>query len=100
MEENRIIMEFIPETPEEAAASRKQSEQFARNWAWLQARILEIGEKYRGKVICIAGEELFVGDDIREAVGAQKPLTRMIREASFGAFPRKGTRGSMLCYWT
>jgi hypothetical protein len=68
MEENRIIMETIPETPEEAAASRKQSEQYDRNSKWLQAHILEIGQNYRGKLICVAGEELFVGDDVREVV--------------------------------
>jgi hypothetical protein len=68
MEENRVIMEFIPETPEEAAASRKRGEQYDRNRAWLQAHILEIGEKYRGKVIGVAGEELFVGDDVLEVI--------------------------------
>ena len=69
MEENRIVVEFgNSESPEEAAASRQQSEQFDRNSAWLQAHILEIGETCRGKVICIAGQELFVGDTTREAV--------------------------------
>ena len=69
MEENRIVVEFgKPESPEEAAASQQQSEQFDRNSAWLQAHILEIGETCRGKVICIAGQELFVGDTTREAV--------------------------------
>jgi hypothetical protein len=72
MEENRIIMEFIPETPEEAAASRKQSGQFDRNRAWLQERVLEIGEKYRGKAICIAGQELFSGDTTKEAIAKAK----------------------------
>ncbi len=69
MEENRIIVEFeTSETAEEAAAAREQDEQFDRNSAWLQAHILEIGEKYRGKCICIAGQQLFVGDTAREAI--------------------------------
>ena len=69
MEENRIMMELEnSDTPEEVAAARKQREQSDRNSAWLQAHILEIGEKCRGKVICIAGQELFVADTTREAV--------------------------------
>ncbi len=69
MEENRIVIEFEnSDTPEQVAAARKQREQFDRNSAWLQAHILAIGDKHRGKVICIAGQELFVGDTTREAV--------------------------------
>ena len=69
MEENRIVIEFErSESPEEAAAASKQDEQFDRNSAWLQAHILEIGEKYRGKCICIAGQQLFVADTVEEAV--------------------------------
>jgi hypothetical protein len=68
MEADRIILEFIPETPEEAVASRKRREQFDRNSKWLQDHILKIGENYRGKTICVAGEELFVGDTARDAI--------------------------------
>ena len=69
MEENRIEIEFEnSESPEEPAAAREQREQLDRNSAWLQAHILEIGNNCRGKVICIAGQQLFVGDTTREAV--------------------------------
>ncbi len=69
MEENRIVIEFEDSgSPEEVAAARKQSEQFKRNSAWLEAHILEVGETCRGRVICIAGQELFVGDTTREAI--------------------------------
>jgi hypothetical protein len=69
MEENRIVIEFEnSESPEELAAARRQREQFDRNSAWLQAHILEIGDNCRGKCICIAGQQLFVGDTAREAV--------------------------------
>lgn len=54
--------------PEELAAARKQREQFDRNSAWLQRNIREVYAKHRGKVICIAGEELFVGDTAKEAI--------------------------------
>lgn len=69
MEENRVELEFEKsDSPEEAAAARKQSEQFDRNSAWLQAHILEIGDNCRGKCICVAGQQLFVGDTAREAI--------------------------------
>ena len=68
-EENRIVVEFEDsDSPEEAAAAREQGEQFDRNSAWLQSHILEIGDKCRGKCICIAGQQLFVGDTVQEAV--------------------------------
>jgi hypothetical protein len=73
MEENPIVVEFEnSDTPEELAAAQRQHEQFERNSAWLEAHILEVGEKHRGKIICIAGEELFVGDTTQEAVAKAK----------------------------
>ena len=72
MEENRVTVELIFETREEAAASRAQREQFARNRAWLQEHILEIGERHRGKVVGVAGEELFVGEDVYEVMALAK----------------------------
>ncbi len=69
MEENRIVVEFEnSDTPEEAAAARLQWEQFDRNSAWLHEHLADLGDSYRGKVICIAGQKLFAGDTTREAV--------------------------------
>ena len=90
-EENRIVLEFIPETPEEAAASREQCQQFDRNRKWLQEHILEIGKMHRGKTICVAGEELFVGDTAGEAITQAKNahpedrgyFTRFIRKERY-----------------
>jgi hypothetical protein len=69
MEENHIVIEFEnSDSPEEVAAARQEWEQFGRNSAWLQAHILEIGDRCRGKYICIAGQQLFVGDTVQEAI--------------------------------
>jgi hypothetical protein len=54
--------------PEELARARAQHERFDRNSAWLQAHIPEIYSRYRGKCICIAGEELFVADTPKEVL--------------------------------
>lgn len=62
-----IVMEEITDAAELAAA-RAMREQFDRNSAWLQAHASEVYAKYRGKCICIAGEELFVADTAREAL--------------------------------
>lgn len=54
--------------PAELSAARAQREKFDRNSAWLQEHIAEIYSRYRGQFICVAGEEVFVGDTVREAV--------------------------------
>jgi len=62
-----IVMEEVTD-PEELAKARAQRERFDRNSAWLQGHITEIYARYRGKCICIAGEELFVADTPNEAL--------------------------------
>ena len=62
-----IVMEEVTD-PEELAKARAQRKRFDRNAAWLQAHASEVYPRYRGKCICIAGEELFVADTPEEAV--------------------------------
>ena len=52
----------------ELAKAQAQRERFNRNTAWLQAHIPEIYSQYRGKCICVAGEQLFVADSVKDAV--------------------------------
>ena len=56
-----IVMEEVTD-PVELAKVQAQWERCDRNTAWLQAHAAEIYTRYRGKCICIAGEELFVAD--------------------------------------
>ena len=62
-----IIMEEVTD-PVELAKARAQRKRFDRNAAWLQAHASEIYPRYRGKCICIAGEELFVADTPEEVI--------------------------------
>ena len=62
-----IIMEVVTD-PEELAKSHAQWARRDRNSAWWQAHAAEIYPHYRGKCICIAGEELFVADTPAEVV--------------------------------
>ncbi len=62
-----IIMEEVTD-PEELANAQAQRERFDRNAAWLQAHASEVYTRFRGKCICIAGEELFVAHMPEEAM--------------------------------
>lgn len=62
-----IVMEEVTD-PEELARARAQRERFDRNEAWLQAHAKEVYTRYRGKCICVAGEELFVADTPQEVI--------------------------------
>ena len=99
MEENRIVIEFEnSDSPEEAAATRKQDEQFDRNSAWLQEHI-------SWRLATIAGERSFVSPGRNSSWATRhgkrslrQPLpTRRIAAGSRSIFPRKRWHGSMLC---
>ncbi len=53
--------------PDEIAAARKQDAQFKLNSDWLKEHASEVYSKYRGKYICVAGQEVFASDDPEEA---------------------------------
>jgi hypothetical protein len=55
----------------ENAKARAQLERFDRNYAWLEAHAAEIFS-HRGRYICVAGQQLFVGDDILEVLARAK----------------------------
>jgi hypothetical protein len=60
-QQSSIVMEEVLD-PKELAKARAQDERYKRNFTWFQAHAAEIFTRYRGKCICIAGEELFVAD--------------------------------------
>ena len=70
-ETNPIVVSEVTD-PLELAKAHKRWEQADLNSAWLQAQVPEIYSRHRGKYICVAGEELFVGDDPREVVALAK----------------------------
>lgn len=54
--------------PDELTQAREEDERFARNSAWLQMHAAEIYTQYRGKCICVAGEELFIANTPEEVL--------------------------------
>lgn len=62
-----IVMEEVTD-PVELAKAKIQDERFERNWAWFEIHSAEIYPRHRGKVYCIAGQELFVADTPKEVL--------------------------------
>jgi hypothetical protein len=69
--EQRVI-ETPPVSEEERAANIAAAEQFQRNLAWWNAHVEEIRAAHTGKFVCVAGQELFVGEDPIEVVARAK----------------------------
>lgn len=55
--------------PVVCAEATRRKELYERNWDWLEAHAKEV-YSHRGKFICVAGQELFVGDTPREVLDA------------------------------
>ena len=64
---NPITIEEVTD-PTELAEARRQRLQFDENAVWLQSQIPLIYSQHRGKFICVAGKELFVGDSATEVI--------------------------------
>lgn len=63
---SHVVIEEVTD-PVEIERFRRRHEQFERNLAWYEAHIDQITDPAnRGRCICIAGRELFVGDDAQE----------------------------------
>ena len=66
---SEIQMKLVTDA-DELVTARSQRERFDRNVAWLQNNASQIYSQHRGKCICVAGGEVFVGATSEEAVAA------------------------------
>ena len=57
--------------PAEIASAQARAAQFKRNLDWKDANAKDV-LLHRGKYYCVAGQELFVGDDISEVMARAK----------------------------
>jgi len=62
-----VVMEQMTD-PGELAMALSQEERFQRNSEWLQAHVAEVYSRHRGRCICVAGQQLFVGDTPEAAI--------------------------------
>jgi hypothetical protein len=67
--DNPIVIEEVTD-PAELARARASRADFDRNWQWFQAHAAELFDAYRGKSVCVAGQEAFAADRGREAAAA------------------------------
>ena len=58
-----FVLKTLEVSDEERIANRTAMEQFQLNLAWWNARVKEIRDAHTGRFVCVAGQELFVGDD-------------------------------------
>jgi hypothetical protein len=64
-------MEIVTD-PDVLAKAKAQDEQFQRNWAWFDARAAKIYSKHCGKVLCVAGQQIFAADTSEDALAMAK----------------------------
>lgn len=62
-----LVMEEVTD-PEEIANAQEQDVRAKRNSDWLEAHAQEIYTQHRGKVIVVAGQELFIADTPQAAL--------------------------------
>lgn len=65
-----VTMEQVTD-PVENARLAAEFAQFKRNCDWLEAHASEV-YSHRGKHVCIAGQELFVGDTVEDVLSRAK----------------------------
>lgn len=63
-----LVIDIPDVSDEERAAGMAANAEFKKNVAWWNARAGELGPQHLGKFVCVAGQELFVGDDPTEVV--------------------------------
>jgi len=61
--EEPLVIEEPVTTPEAKAKALVAVVEFQKNVEWFGTRAKEIRDAHTGKFICVAGQELFVGDD-------------------------------------
>lgn len=62
-----VQMEIVTD-PVEIARAERQDEKFRANWEWFKENCAAIYRQHRGKCLCIAGKELFVGESAEQVL--------------------------------
>jgi hypothetical protein len=70
MSANPLRIEYETD-PAKNAEARVQMEQFRSNLKWMESHAAEVF-RHRGKIICIAGQELFVADTVEDVLARAK----------------------------
>lgn len=76
----------IPTTPEQRAGNLAEHERHRLNVEWFNAHSADIVRTHRGKYVCVAGGELFSGDDPTEVYAEATAKHPSDRGATFRWF--------------
>jgi hypothetical protein len=68
MSEHLVTISVLDLTSEERSRRDAQMQRFERNLTWYSVHSQDIETANRGKTVCVAGEELFVGHDTDEVL--------------------------------
>ena len=85
MLENPILMEAETDRTVWAEAAARHA-MFERNWEWLESNAAEV-HTHRGKFVCIAGQELFVGDSVDQVLRAATAAHPEDHRALYPVYP-------------
>jgi len=85
-----LVMREVTD-PDELAQAVAQRERFHKNLAWLEPRVPQIYAQNRGKCICVAGQELFVGATGAEVIA----MARKVHPKDDGLLMRRIPREHM-----
>ena len=67
-----LVIETPEVSEEERAANITANAEFKKNVEWWNAHVKEIRDAHTGKFVCVAGQELFFGDDPIEVMARAK----------------------------
>lgn len=61
-----------PTDPAELEQARRRREQYDRNHAWFQKRVVELGRTRFGRYVCVSGQHVFDADTPMAAIAAAR----------------------------
>ena len=87
-----VVMTTEELTPEELEQWRKRGVIFERNLEWFSTHATELFETYPGKFICVAGGEVFAGDDARDVYAQSAAAHPQESGAEYGRYIRANSK--------
>lgn len=67
-----LVVEIPEVSDAERAAGVAANAEFEKNVAWWNANVKAVGPRHVGEFVCVAGQELFAGDDSAEVMARAK----------------------------
>jgi hypothetical protein len=82
------VLVEVEYTPEELALWRRQNAVFLKNREWFRTNAQELYKNYAGRFICVAGGEVFAGDDAQDVYSRAYTVYPEERSGGYGMYIR------------